>query len=315
MSRPSPILNQLLSSCDLPALPSAVVKLVNLLDQSNVSFEQIADALSQDAQLAASVLKTVNSSYYGLSHKLSSINQAVSLLGIKKIRDLTVGCSLSGYMKKTAAPSFDPVWFWRHSLFTGSAARMIAIHVRDANPEEAQLAGLLKSIGALAMAVTLRKTYTVLLQHRWQRIDQLAAAEREALDIDHAQVSAAMLEAWRLPAVLVEQIRYTYNTDAAPPRCQRATHVIALASLAGDLMVDIQIGHTEQFFESAKRFVDQAAAWFAVDWSQADRLINAASDAAFAMADMFKVDVGDKMDYDKMFASFDITHVNAKAAA
>ncbi len=315
MSRPSPILGQLLSSSDLPALPGAVIKLINLLDQPNTSIDQIADALSQDAQLAASVLKTVNSSYYGLSNKLSSIVPAVTLLGIRKIKDLAVGCSLSSYMKKTQAAGFDPVWLWRHSLFTGSAARMIAIHVRDVNPEEAHLAGLLKCIGALAMAVTLKQTYTVLLQRQWQSIDQLAAAERDALDIDHAQVSAAMLEAWHLPSVLVEQIRFAYNPDAAPPPYQRATHVIALASLAGDLMVDIQTGHTDQFFDSAKRFADQAATWFEVNWSQADRLISAASDAAFAMADMFKVAVGEKLDFDKMLASVDITNVNVTVAA
>jgi diguanylate cyclase (GGDEF)-like protein len=205
------LLAQIKSSPQLPSLPAIAVRVLELAKQSNASVGNLAKVISSDPALAAKVLKTVNSSFYGLPHQVSTINHALVLLGIQTVKTLALGFSLATSLNSKKSAHFDYVRFWRQSLYSAVAARTLAKAVQSKEPEEAFLAGLLSDIGTLAMHRALGREYDVLLEASEGDQVKLVALSREKFDLDHAQVGGALAEHWKFPPAMVEPIRQHHN--------------------------------------------------------------------------------------------------------
>lgn len=170
----------------LPSLPAVAVRVLELAKQSNASVENVTKVISSDPALAAKVLKTVNSSFYGLPHQVSTISHALVLLGMQTVKTLALGFSLASGLNAGKSSRFDYVRFWRQSLFSAVAARTLAKVLGDREPEEAFLAGLLSDIGTLAMHRGLGAEYDVLLEACGGDQVELVRLSREKFDLDHA---------------------------------------------------------------------------------------------------------------------------------
>jgi HD-like signal output (HDOD) protein len=260
------------------------------------------------------LLRTVNSSYYGLPQKVSTIKQAVVMLGMREVKHIAVGCALSSSLMKMSGGGYNPMAFWRHALFAGAACRLIATEVKEPEVEEAFLTGLLKNVGALAMTVALGDAYTFILKKKWRAMEELADFERAALQVDHAEVASAMLETWKLPPVLVEPIRYAFRPQEAPEPYRRLATILALGSAAADLIIEVQAGEMDRFMASSKVFCTRADEWLGLNWCAADQLLADATAAAGKMAELFKIDAGELPDFDTLSKQFNI-EVRANPAA
>jgi len=205
------LLNKIKNVPQLPSLPAVALRVLELVKQNNQSLGSVAKVISNDPALTAKVLKTVNSSFYGLPHQVSTINHAIVLLGMQTVKTLALGFSLAGSMNSNKSPSFDYVRFWRQSLFSAVAARTLAklLYIKD--PEEAFLIGLLSDIGTLAMHRALGAEYDQLLEASEGDQVELVRLSREKFDLDHAQVGGAMAEHWKFPSAIVESIRQHHN--------------------------------------------------------------------------------------------------------
>ena len=152
------VLEKVLSCHKLPSLPAVAMRVVELTQDQKVSMRALAETIQNDQALTAKILKTVNSSLFGLRQKCSSINQAIIMLGMSAVKTLALGFSLVTAIKDSTQ-EFDLRDHWRRSLFTAVAAKAIAARAGIANPEEAFLGGLLQDLGVVALQQTLGAEY------------------------------------------------------------------------------------------------------------------------------------------------------------
>lgn len=188
----------------LPSLPKSYHKLLKAADDPDVPSTVIAGIVEQDAAVSAKLLQLVNSSYFGLAHRTSSIDEAVRYLGVELLK----GMALSAHLF-VAADATNPQLDWmeehqNHSLLVAQLARrFLAGHARA---EEAFTAGLLHDIGKLIILhvdpASFRqiRELTSTSQRNWRD------AERQCLDACHAEIGAYLLCLWGLPFPIVEAV-------------------------------------------------------------------------------------------------------------
>ncbi len=191
----------------LPPLPSAVSKLYELAGDPLVSSRDMEHVITHDQVLTARILKYANSAYYGLSHRISTVSHAIMIIGFDGIRSLTLGFTVFG-MKGSHQTDhlFNREGFWRHSLATASAARLLAIHLDLPNPEELFVAGLMHDIGRIVLIEHLKERYFDILNESIERDIPLYILEREYLGMDHTHVARLLCQHWKLPLSLTEII-------------------------------------------------------------------------------------------------------------
>ncbi|MEM1213648.1 MAG: GGDEF domain-containing protein [Planctomycetota bacterium] len=226
----SPILDRILESSRLPSLPTIALEIIELVQRPDVSIPEIAETLQQDPALASKVLKTVNSSFYAQTSAVSSVSQALVVMGLRSVKTLALGFSLVGNLQEISAQEFSELGFWRRSLFAATAAKRIAAAIDFAQQEECFLGALMQDLGMLAMQQTLGDEYTVIVQAAGNEHRKLRRYEREGMQTDHAEVGGILAEKWRLPEVLCEPIRYHETPDEAPSELKTLVRVIAAGS-------------------------------------------------------------------------------------
>ena len=211
------LLEQILSCPRLPSLPAAAIEVLQLCRRDDVAISEIARTISRDPALTVKILQTVNSGYYGLSHKVSSISHAMVLLGINTVKTLALSFTLVNNLREMGSEGFDPQIIWRRSLISAVGARGVALSLKDVDEEEAFLAGLLQDLGMLALLQALGNPYLKLLKASGPGFANLRALERQVLDLDHAIVGERLAAQWKLPDVLLQPIRYHESPDEFAP--------------------------------------------------------------------------------------------------
>ena len=177
---------------ELPTIPRVVQQLIAALGDANVDFRKIGDALSKDPVLSAKVLRLANSSYFGGTRKMASIDSAVAMIGSQALKRLIVACGVSSAFQ--TVPGIDLRSFWRDALLTATAAGKLAPGLA-ADPEEAYVCGLLHATGHLILCCSYPEIADAMFTgFAPVRGAELAAIEVEAFGIDHPQVGAIWVE-------------------------------------------------------------------------------------------------------------------------
>jgi len=138
----------------LPTLPDVALKIRDAVERESSTAKDIADALAQDASLAARLLKVANSPLYRTRNPIEDLQMAVTRLGIRIVRDLVVGLAMKQIFQATSdALDVHSRNIWSKSIDTAAISRMMATLVPGINPEQALLAGLIHNVGALPVLV------------------------------------------------------------------------------------------------------------------------------------------------------------------
>jgi putative nucleotidyltransferase with HDIG domain len=185
----------------LPSLPSAICELLASMGNEDVDVEQIAKQIARDQALTARVLRVANSSFYGLQKKVSTINEAVVVLGFRSVRSMVLAVGMSGAFRVNNCPVFETTAYFRHGVATALAARALA-SLLGQNPEYAFTAGLLHDIGQLVLAANFPVQYAAVLAYRRKHDCPLIVAERDLLGMDHTVVGGLLAETWHFPEIL-----------------------------------------------------------------------------------------------------------------
>jgi HD-like signal output (HDOD) protein len=191
----------------LPSAPAILSQVLTLLDDPQASLREVGVAIGLDPALSLKVLRLVNSAYYGLRNKVTSIEQAAVLLGAKVIRNLVLNATVFETLQKGGRP------FIRHSVACAVASRV-----------------LLHDIGK----ALLLETYPDLLQTLCRIMQQenlpWYAAEQKILGADHAAVAERLIRHWHLPTDLAEAVGAHHKPlDATVPETWLPSQIIQLA--------------------------------------------------------------------------------------
>jgi putative nucleotidyltransferase with HDIG domain len=198
---------------DLPSLPVIVMELLDTIGKEDIDIRTLADKVSRDQALTAKTLRLANSSFYGLQRKVTTIPQAISVLGFQTVRTLITAAAVTGSFTANAHSKFNFHAFWRHSLATAITARSLARHTH-VNQEYAFMAGLLHDIGRLVLVTCFPEQYDEALAYRDQQDCYVSEAELERLGAEHTVVGGALAEHWKFPPVIQKAVVHHHAPEA-----------------------------------------------------------------------------------------------------
>ncbi len=280
-------LKQLVRSCpSLPSLPSAAVEVLDLAQQPQVDLKQIARVITRDPALTGRILKTVNSSFYGRSHSVSTINHALVILGIQSVKTLVLGFSLVGSLKQDRVNGFDRDKYWRRSIYAATSARVIAQRCGVFQSEEVFLATLLADIGQLVLDRVMTAQYAK-VHARIKSHHDLAAIEQTELGTTHAAVGALVAEIWKLPPLLSAPIAYHHKPASVPEQTIKPiVDVVHTASLCADVFCD------EPAAPAIHRARMGLQEFFMLDADASDAILSEITTQTREVANLFEVSLG-----------------------
>lgn len=202
---------------DLPSLSAVVVELLASIDKEDVDVHELGNKIALDQSLTAKTLRLANSSFYGMSSKVTTIHQAISVLGFHSIRTLVTACAVTGSFPAGANTNFNFKGFWRHSVGTAVCAKLLAPHLK-LNPDGAFTAGLLHDIGTLVLSTRLPAEYARMLSWRAEHDCNIVEAEQAVFGIDHADVGAALCAYWKFPVQMQDAVAQHHHADLGSTR-------------------------------------------------------------------------------------------------
>jgi len=221
----------------LPALASVITAVMSAVIEET-SAAEIAKIIEKDSSVTARILKVINSAFYGLSGHVSTVSQAVPLLGVQVVKNIVLTFSVLDIFIESKTPGFDFQKLWEHSFATAAASRLIARHTRYEDPEEALVAGLLHDIGVLVFARHAFDDYREVLHEREKTGRPLSDLEQEIMGITHAEVGALLATKWKLPEVLVVPIRH-HHDDVLPEEMHRQAKLLTNIVHVADMMCQV----------------------------------------------------------------------------
>jgi len=183
----------------LISLPEVCVRVKEMVEDTSYSAADIGKVVSKDAALTARLLRIVNSAFYQFPSKIETVSRAVTIVGNRELRDLVFAATVAGIFEKISSDLIDIEAFWRHAVYSGIFARIIAKRCRVLHNERLFVAGLMHDIGRLVIAYKLPKESREVLQFMKEMQVPLHVAEREILGFNHAQVGSELMKTWGLP--------------------------------------------------------------------------------------------------------------------
>ncbi|MHB8972300.1 MAG: HDOD domain-containing protein [Pirellulaceae bacterium] len=213
----------------LHSAPHVVCQALQLLQDEDYKTYELVGCLQADPALASSVLRLVNSSYFGLTRHVGSLPHAVTFLGSRSLRLAVLSFGLlKQLVRDTPARVYQD--FWRRSLTMASVGSRLAARRTSSAGEEAYSAGLLADIGLLVLAQVDTKGY-VKLYERVGHSQLLIESERERYGFHHGQLGARLLNRWNLPVALTEAVSEHHV-------CPETDRPLALITHIADVLAD-----------------------------------------------------------------------------
>ena len=200
---------------DIQAMPSVIVKALNIMKKPTASMKELGDIVMFDQSLTIKLLALVNSAYYGFSQQISSINIALSLLGMVKVKNIIVAVA----MKPMMASAGDKE-LWKHSMRVAAGCEYLANLTKIMDSDEAFIAGFVHDVGKMVLNTSNPKFYEKVIKAVLDGSDILDA-ERKYFDSDHVKTGSLLAKRWQLPILLANIISYHHapSLSSIPVPC------------------------------------------------------------------------------------------------
>jgi HD-like signal output (HDOD) protein len=214
-------IESLLAGAQLPALPQSAIRLLQLSQDPENGPAEFATPIESDPGLTGQVLKFVNSSYFGFSREISSIKLAITLVGIRTIKNFALWSAVFSLMPNPKCGPFDLKSLWQDSLRRGLFARALGRQLGQVDSEDLFAAALLQDMAVPLLAKELPEEYDKLFQSRRGGATRLSDLERERFGWTHAEAACLLARRWSLPDEFAELIEC--HTDFAQLVSEGAT--------------------------------------------------------------------------------------------
>ncbi|GMV84518.1 MAG: hypothetical protein AMXMBFR80_03760 [Dehalococcoidia bacterium] len=272
---------------DLPPLPAVAARVMGMAEDDKTSAMDLAQVLATDQALTARLIRISNSAYYGFARRISTVREAVVMLGFKQVRQVAVGASLMNAFRRGPADGFDLDLFWGHSVAVAVAAEALAKKSFAVRPEDAFTAGILHDIGRLVIRQVMPAEFAAAVAIARSGEAPLHIAEMATTGYAHDEVGKALGELWKFPGHLVDAVRCHHHesltpADGLPGVVAQANRLILhyglycgydlefgeLAPLPPDLAeVEASVGGIERVLNRAFSFIESASGtpenWYA----------------------------------------------------
>ena len=212
--------NEKIYISNLPVLPTVVTGLLTKMGEPDVEIEDIVKIIETDASLSLKILRLSNSAFYGLPRHVSTIKNAVVILGFNGIRSVVLSVNLSKLMKIDLDYTDPNNNFWVHSLASATIAKMIArrnISKLQIDPEEAFCAGLLFGIGKFYLSIQYKEHYDEIVKKSKETGLSFYDLEEDIFGITHNYVGSVISKVWKFPPPLIAIFSELSDVDEMNP--------------------------------------------------------------------------------------------------
>jgi HD-like signal output (HDOD) protein len=227
---------------NLPTLPEVANKLLKIINDPTTTAVDVANLISRDLSLTSKVLRLANSAFYGIPRTVTTVQNAVVILGLKVINTMVFSITVVKMFPGDGRNElFSRKKFWAHSLACAVIARQLALRMRKFtlfDPEECFCAGLIHDIGRVVLDQYFHDDFLKALQKALQSKISLLQAEQETFGFSHMDVGDWLTSRWELPQDLRVPIVYHHT----PGRTEYAREITTLVHLADNVTYDIGYG-------------------------------------------------------------------------
>jgi putative nucleotidyltransferase with HDIG domain len=236
MSRIEEILN---IANHIPPFPKVAMQVMKMLEDPKVMPKEMAEVIQYDSAITANLLKTCNAAYFGLARKVSSLDEALVLMGQNTLREVLIASTSARFYKGAAGDGYqlEQGDLWKHSVATAIMAKSISRHFHEVAPGTAFTAGLLHDIGKRFLSSFVAHDFQKIMDRTY--IDGLSfmAAEHEILGMDHAELGSLILRKWDFAEDMIQAVKLHHD-----PQALAKEPLTALVAMANTLVISIGIG-------------------------------------------------------------------------
>lgn len=212
------------------SLPAVAQRILTLTQNESALSEELRDAIQADPVLVACMLRRLNSSYYGLGHKIADVRTAVNLLGVHEIRNLAITIFMAKMFEKDGSHgTYRREGLWSHSVSVGVCSQLVARVCGRGQSEEAYVGGLLHDIGLILLDQTLRP-------HFFHVLDEISpsvptcVAEQQILSFDHATLGGYVARKWNFPQQIEDAVTYHHHPLAYSGPHKDIVYIVTIAN-------------------------------------------------------------------------------------
>ena len=202
---------------NLPTPPIVFDQIQKVLNDPGTSVGDVASILSEDPAMSVKILKLTNSVFYGLQREIDSVKHAVMIIGLEAVKNLVLSAAVLNMFKSNDSNKEFQDTFWRHSLSTAFASRLIAKNFRDGsvfNPDPSFSSGLIHDIGKMIFCCFLPKEHEQiqkLIEENPDTPDH--EIENGVLGYNHAMLGKELAITWKLPIRMADAIGFHHSPD------------------------------------------------------------------------------------------------------
>ncbi len=202
----------MVEGAEIPSIPHVLHDILILTSDPGSSSHQLEEKILTEPGLVSHLLKAVNSAYYGLSRKVTSIRQAIVLLGFTAVKSIASGLALIDAFNNLPGLSRQYVLtVWKQSLASAGLTAILAGSRPRDKKDELFLAAMVHNVGHLVLAEYYPSEYEELTKSNpFPSVEE----ESQRFEVDHAEVSATLLRSWRFPEEIVHLARWHHEPDS-----------------------------------------------------------------------------------------------------
>jgi len=239
----------------MPSLSTTVCKVMEICSRTDASPNELNKVISLDPVLTGQVLKLINSAYYSLVNKVTSVTRAITMLGMNTVKNMAISTAIiktvGGVKKSKVLPAKK---FWAHSLGAGGSAKLLgeAIGLPVMEREELFLGGLLHDLGKVPFG----DEYIDVLNIAKNEQLPLRDVELDILGIDHQEVGLMIAEKWKLNEVITSCIGTHHEVEHFSPDVGQQVALVALGNIYTNILDHGYAGNSFPKIDDIERLLE-----------------------------------------------------------
>ncbi len=236
MSRIDEILN---IANHLPPFPKVALQVMKMIDDPDVKAKDLAEVIQYDSAITANLLKTCNAAYFGLTRKVSSLDDALVVVGQDILKDIIIASSSSRFYKGEAGGGYqlEQGGLWEHSVATAIMAKLLAKHFDNVAPDTAFTVGLLHDIGKRFLSSFVADEFAEIVKLAYGGSMSFVDAEKQVLGMTHAELGSMIMEKWEFDGEVALAVKQHHDSDAL-----EKGELTALLAIANTQVITMGVG-------------------------------------------------------------------------
>lgn len=234
----------------LPSIPEVATKIINMVNNPDIPFKQVADEIARNQAMTTNVLKLANSAFFSKGKEITSIERAIVTLGLKEVKNIVLVIAAKPILDK-AITGYDIAKgdLWRQGLVVATLSKEIALAIKRKDISDVVFTGgIIHNVGKVVLALFVQNSLKDILALVQSKGISFSAAELEVMGYNHQQIGEKILAKWNFPPVLKSIVRSYHEPFNAPVEHRMEVSIVHIAN-AVSLMAGIGIGSDGLYHE------------------------------------------------------------------